>query len=155
MDSPTSAYEKTQPLEACMSILVLHVLSGFLGFLCSVSLSLSQCRCWEPKGPFREHGQGLWGGEQEEGWGGEGQETSQRKSRARAGQTKTGGLRLLHTNGSKSTDGNSYFNFFSLLFFCRKREAKKRNPHKLMQMRSQSTICRQKFHCTCRRSENY
>lgn len=82
MDSPTSAYEKTQPLEACMSILVPHVLSGCFGFLCSVSFSLSQCRRWEPQGPFREHGQGFRGGEQEEGRGGEGQETSQRESRA-------------------------------------------------------------------------
>lgn len=93
---------------------VLHVLSGFFGFLHSI-LSFSQCRRWKPKGPFWEHGQGLRGGEQEEGRGGEGQKTSKRESRARAGQTKTGGLRLLHANRSKSIDSNSYCLFFVVL----------------------------------------
>lgn len=114
MDSPTSAYEKTQPLEACMSILVRHILLRFFGSLYSVFLSLSQCRRWEPKGPIWEHGQGLWGREQEEGGGGEIQETSQRESWEGAGQTKTGGLCLLHTHGCKSLDSNSHLYFF----FC-------------------------------------
>lgn len=164
IDSPTSAYEKTQPLEACMSMHVLHVLSGFFGFIHSI-LSFSQCRRWKPEGPFWEHGQGLRGGEQEEGRGGEGQETSKRESRARAGQTKTGGLRFLHANRSKSINSNSCCLFLSS---CRKRESKKRNLHKQLQMTSQSTTCQsttcrqnfrstccQNFRSTCRRSENH
>lgn len=87
-----------------MSTPVLHVLSVLLGFQCSVSTSVSKCRRWEPEGPFREHGQGLGGGEQEEGRGREGQETSPRKSRAGAGRTKTGGPSRLHAQRSKLTD---------------------------------------------------
>lgn len=132
MDSPTSAYEKTQPIEACKLFI-----DGFMNVENRVDIDCVPCsrrQCGQAEGSFREPGQGLKRGEQEESRREEQQE-GPREERTTGTRTQTAGdPHFKKNNNTKTTKSCEDFLASSLQYCLLYRSKRAERTNFILQM---------------------